>query len=70
VLSAACASRAGITLITRMYPDATDAMWHGALVTKAEQMKNSKRPFNWFDQPITAKEKDIDALAGEAYVKY
>jgi hypothetical protein len=44
-------------------------MWHDALVTKTKQRKIARHLFSWFGQPITAKEKDVDALAGKAYVK-
>ena len=38
-------------------------------MTKWKQRKISKHLFSWFGQPITAKEKDVDVLAGKAYVK-
>jgi hypothetical protein len=62
-----CSSRAGITVTARMSPEATAAMWDDALVTKTKQRKISKNLFHWFGQPITAKEKDVDALAGKVY---
>ena len=65
----ACSSRAGITVTARMSPEATAAMWNDALVTKTKQRKISKHLFDWFGQPITAKEKEVDALAGKVYVK-
>jgi hypothetical protein len=34
-----------------------------ALLTKTKQRKISKHLFDWFGQPITAKEKEVDALA-------
>jgi hypothetical protein len=64
-----CSSRAGITVTARMSPEATAAMWNDALVTKTKQRKISKHLFHWFGQPITAKEKDVDALAGKVYVE-
>jgi hypothetical protein len=64
-----CSSRAGITGTTRMSPENTAAMWNDALVTKTKQRKISKHLFHWFGQPITAKEKDVDALAGKVYVE-
>jgi hypothetical protein len=64
-----CSSRAGIMIAARMSPEATAAMWHDALVTKTKQRKIARHLFSWFGQPITAKEKDVDALAGKAYVK-
>jgi hypothetical protein len=67
----ACPLRAGVTLTTRMSLEATaDMMWCEALVTKTKQRKIMKHLFDWFDQPIAVKEKDVDALAGKAYVKY
>jgi hypothetical protein len=44
-------------------------MWNDALVTKTKQRDISKHLFDWFGQPITAKEKEVDALAGKVYVK-
>jgi hypothetical protein len=64
-----CSSRAGITVMDRMSPEATAAMWHDALVTKTKQRKISRHLFGWFGRPITAKERDVDALAGQACVK-
>jgi hypothetical protein len=64
-----CSSRAGITVTARMSPEATAAMLNDALVTKTKQRKISKHLFHWFGQPITAKEKDVDALAGRVYVE-
>jgi hypothetical protein len=52
-----------------MSPEATAAMWSDALVTKTKQRKIWKHLFHWFGQPITAKEKDVDALAGKVYIK-
>jgi hypothetical protein len=52
-----------------MSPEATAAMWHDALVTKTKQRKISRHLFGWFGRPITAKERDVDALAGQACVK-
>jgi hypothetical protein len=68
-----CSSRAGIMITARMSPEATATMWHDALVTKVtktKQQKIARHLFSWFGQPITAKEKDVDALAGKAYVKH
>jgi hypothetical protein len=62
-------SRAGITVMDRISAEATAAMWHDALVTKAKQRKTYKHLFDWLGWPITAKERDVDALAGQAYVK-
>jgi hypothetical protein len=56
-------------ITARISPEATAAMWHDALVTKTKQQKIARYLFSWFGQPITAKEKDVDALAGKAYVK-
>jgi hypothetical protein len=64
-----CSSRAGIMITARMSPEATAAMWHDALVTKTKQREIARHLFSCFGQPITAKEKDVDALAGKAYVK-
>jgi hypothetical protein len=63
------ASTSGITVTKRMSPESTAAMWHDALVTKTKQRKIAKHLFDWFGRPITAKEKDVDALAGKAYVQ-
>jgi hypothetical protein len=53
-----------------MSPEATAAMWHDALVTKkTKQRKIARHLFSWFGHPVTAKEKDVDALAGKAYIK-
>jgi hypothetical protein len=65
----ACSSRADIMITARMSPEATAAMWHDALVTKTKQRKIARHLFSWFGQPITAKEKGVDALAGKVYVK-
>ena len=60
----------GITSVTKiMSPESTAAMWHDALVTKTKQRKIAKHLFDWFGRPITAKEKDVDALAGKSYVQ-
>jgi GTP-dependent phosphoenolpyruvate carboxykinase len=66
---ATCSSRAGIMITARMSPEATVAMWHDALVTKTKQRKIARHLSSWFGQPITAKEKDVDALAEKAYIK-
>jgi hypothetical protein len=63
------ASTSGITVTKRMSPESTAAMWHDALVTKTKQRKIAKHLFDWFGRPITAKEIDVDALAGKSYVK-
>jgi hypothetical protein len=63
------ASSIGITVAKRMSPESTAAMWHDALVTKTKQRKIAKHLFDWFGSPITAKERDVDALAGKSYVK-
>jgi hypothetical protein len=63
------ASTVGITVTKRMSPESTAAVWHDALVTKTKQRKIAKHLFDWFGRPITAKEKDVDALAGKSYVK-
>jgi hypothetical protein len=55
--------------MARMSPEATAAMWHDALVTKTKQRKIARHLFSWFGHLITAKEKDVDALAGKAYVE-
>ncbi len=65
----ACSPRAGSTVRARMSPEATAAMWNDALLTKTKQRKISKHLFHWFEQPITAKEKEVDALAGKVYVE-
>jgi hypothetical protein len=57
---ATCLSRAGITVMARMSPEATAAMWHDALVTNTKQRKLARHLFVWFVHPITAKEKDVD----------
>jgi hypothetical protein len=64
-----CSSRAGITVTARISPEATTAMWNDALVTKRKQRKILKHLFHWFGPPITAKEKDVDALVGKVYVE-
>jgi hypothetical protein len=66
---ATCSLRAGIRAMARMSPEATAAMWHDALVTKTKQRKIARHLFSSFGHPITAKEKDVDALAGKAYVE-
>jgi hypothetical protein len=63
------ASTIGITVTKRMSPESTAAMWHDPLVMKTKQRKIAKHLFDWFGRPITAKEKDVDALAGKLYVK-
>jgi hypothetical protein len=65
----ACSSRAGIAVSARTPPEATAAMWNDALVTKTKQRKISKHLFDWFGQPIAAKEKKGGALAGKVYAK-
>jgi hypothetical protein len=63
------AASVGITrVMKRMSPESTAAMWHDALVTKTKQRKIAKHLFDWFGRPITAKEMDVDALAGKSYV--
>jgi hypothetical protein len=62
-------STVGITVRKRMSPESTAAMWHDALVTKTKQRKIAKLLFHWFGRPITAKERDVDAVAGKSYVK-
>jgi hypothetical protein len=52
-----------------MSPEATAAMWRDALVTKTKQRKIARHLFSWSGHPITAKERDVDALAGKAYIK-
>jgi hypothetical protein len=66
---ATCSRRAGITVMPRMSLEATAAMWHDALVTKTKQQKIARHLFEWFGGPITAKEKEVDALTGKAYVQ-
>jgi hypothetical protein len=41
-----CSSRAGITVMARMSPEAIAAMWHHALVTKTKQRKITRHLFN------------------------
>jgi hypothetical protein len=66
---ATCLSRAGITVMAPMSLEATAAMWHDALVTKTEQRKIVRHLFDWFGHPITAKETDVDTLAGKTCIK-
>jgi hypothetical protein len=63
------AVRAGVTCITRMSPKATAAMWTAAKLTKTKSRKISAHLLDWFKQPITAKESDVDDLAGRNRVK-
>ncbi len=63
------AARAGVTCISRMSPKATAAMWTDAKLTKTKSRKISSHLLDWFKQPITAKEPDVDALAGQNRVK-
>jgi hypothetical protein len=44
-------------------------MLHDALLTKTKQRKIFRHLLDWFGRPNTAKERDVDALAGQAYVK-
>jgi hypothetical protein len=54
---AICSRRAGITVMPRMSPVATAAMWHDALVTKTtKQQKVARHLFEWLSGPIAAKE--------------
>jgi hypothetical protein len=59
------AARAGVTCISRMSPKATAAMWTDAKLTKTKSRKISSHLLDWFKQPITTKEPDVDALAGQ-----
>jgi hypothetical protein len=63
------ATRAGVICITRMSPKGTAAMWTDAKLTKSKSRKISSHLFDWFKQPITAKEPDVDAFAGRRHVK-
>jgi hypothetical protein len=63
------ASRAGITCITRMSPEATGAMWTDAKMTKSKSRKISEHLLDWFKKPITAKEPDVDAFGTRPQVK-
>jgi hypothetical protein len=63
------AARAGVTCNSRMSPKATAAMWTDVKLTKTKSMKISSYLFDWFKQPITAKEPDVDALAEKNRVK-
>jgi hypothetical protein len=49
--------------------EATAVMCYYALVTKTKQRKIASHLLDWVDHPVTAKEKDVDALAGKTYVK-
>jgi hypothetical protein len=65
-----CAANANITVVNRiMSPEATAAMWHVAKVAKSKQRNIAKHLHSWFGKPITAKETDVDALAGKTYVR-
>ncbi len=46
------------------------AMWDDAVVTKTKQRKIARHLFEWFGHPITAKEKEVDALAGKTSIKH
>ena len=63
------AARAGVSCISRMSPKATAAMFTAAKLTKAKSRIISAHLSAWCKQPITAKETDVDALAGKQYVK-
>ena len=63
------AARAGVTCISRMSPKATAAMWTDAKLLKTKSRKILLHLLDWFKQPITAKEPDVDALAGQNRVK-
>ena len=63
------AAGAGLSCISRMSPKATAAMWTDAKLTKTKSRKVSSHLSHWFKQPITAKEQDVDALAGRQHVK-
>jgi hypothetical protein len=64
--SVACA---GATCISRMSLKATAAMWTDVKLTKTKSRKILSHLLDWFKQPITAKEPDLDALAGQNIVK-
>jgi hypothetical protein len=64
--STACA---GVICISRMSPKSTAAMWTDAKLTKSKSQKISLHLLDWFKQPITAKELEVDALAGRKHVK-
>ena len=51
-----------VTCIFRMSPKATAAMWTDAKLTKTKSRKISSHLLDWFKQPITAKEPDVDAF--------
>jgi hypothetical protein len=64
------AARAGVVSISRMSPKGTAAMWTDAKLTKSKSRKISSHLLDWFKQPITAKESDVDAFAGKQHVFY
>jgi hypothetical protein len=63
------AAHAGVTCIARMSPEATGAMWTDAKLTKGKSRKISSHLLDWFKQPITAKEPDVDAFGIRPQVK-
>jgi hypothetical protein len=63
------ATRAGVICITQMYPKGTAAMWTDVKLTKSKSQKILSHLFDWFKQPITANEPDVDAFAGRRHVK-
>jgi hypothetical protein len=50
-----------------MYPNASAAMWTDAKLTKSQKI--SSHLLDCIKRPITAKELDIDALAGKNHDK-
>jgi hypothetical protein len=52
-----------------MSPKATAAMWTDVKLTKTKSRKIPSHLLDWLKQPITAKEPDVDALAGQNRVK-
>jgi hypothetical protein len=63
------ASKAGITCIARMLPEATGAMWTDAKLTKRKSQKILAHLLDWFKKPFTAKEPDVDAFGTKLQVK-
>jgi hypothetical protein len=52
-----------------MSPEATNAMWTDAKMTKRKSQKILEHLLDWFKKPVTAKEPDVDAFGNRPQVK-
>jgi hypothetical protein len=62
-------ARAGVTCISQIFARATVAMQTDTKLTKTKSRRTLSYLSDWFQQLITAKEMDLDGLAGQNLVK-